>query len=130
MKKILLALMCIFTVGVLSSCGGDPVKRLNKLQEKIEKNSDDYKIDDWVDVMKEVMAIQYDFYKSNPSQEEMDDYQEAIDDFGKACRKSETSDKMWKAAKRLDEDEDFREKVKEMEDLQSEVRKKLREGKD
>ena len=85
MKKLLFASLFAFVLSLgFTSCGEDPVAKVNKLAEKVEKEANDMTEEDCAAMLKEMAEIESAFYASNPTEEQYNAYKEATDKFGKA----------------------------------------------
>ena len=123
MKKIFLSLIFVFTLGLLTSCGGgNPIEDLTALCEKIEKEGADYDKDGWMDVFKSMTKIQKSFYNSEPTKEEIREFESKTSELSVLCAKTANGTSLAQALSTLNEDEDFKQVMKELDDAAEKAR--------
>ena len=87
MKKLLLGLSALLLCFMMASCGGSPTDKLKSLTKDVEKNGDDWTdAEKWDEFMTEAFNCIIDFAESDPSEEELEKFMEAIDDLDTATR--------------------------------------------
>lgn len=105
MRKVFLGLCAVLMCFSFSSCelmdklgiGSSPAKKIAKLQEKVEDEGDDYKKADWEAFVDEYLQIAEDFIFSDPTEEDYEEFKDAVTDLISAC-----SDVDSKSAKAFD----------------------------
>ncbi len=105
MKKMILGLCALFACFVFASCSNyaDKAKDLAGEFEKAEK------AEDFVKIMKDAAQLNIDFYKSNPSAEDVEAFEEAGKAIGEAAKNldGDKAKAFAEAMKQLAEDKDF-----------------------
>lgn len=93
MKRTVFGLCALMMCFVFTSCdklgigGGDPVKTIEDLQEKIENEGDDFTKDDWESFGDEFMDAIEKFANSDPSEEEYEEMEDAVKELMEAIYK-------------------------------------------
>lgn len=133
----LCALMMCFFVAACGGKGGDSDKEKDEkdgqnLKSMVAelKNANDWDAAKFESFFKEVTQAEIDFLKDNPSEKELNEYDELADEFEKYIQSldSDARKAFEIAVSHLIDDEKFIELNKELKDIESEVRSKF-EGK-
>lgn len=100
MKKIIFSLGTLLLCLVLAGCSGSGASYFKSLAKDIEKNGDEWDIEKWTSVMKEAAEKELAFWESDPSEKEVDEFDEAQEECGDAIRdlKSKAQSKARKAS--------------------------------
>ena len=92
MKKIIFGfctlIMCVLAVSCSDSkedkdenTDSDFKSAIQRLAKDINKNGNDWSVDEWVDAMKDINEKALSFWEGMPGKEEIDDMEDALDDF-------------------------------------------------
>ena len=141
MKKYWLGLMAIVMGLFISSCNnngskdGDEKEKVDFVEQVTDlvKAFDDIKsADDVINLMKEAAQLNIDFYKSNPSAEEVESFEKAGSDFSKTFSKLQAKkEKLFEEAfKQLREDKDFMKLSEEANKAEQEWKDKQKDNED
>lgn len=141
MKKYWLGLMAIVMGLFISSCNnngskdGDEKEKVDFVEQVTDlvKAFDDIKsADDVINLFKEAAQLNIDFYKSNPSAEEVESFEKAGNDFSKTLSKlqGDKAELFEEAFKQLREDKDFMKLSEEANEAEQEWKDKQRDNED
>jgi len=114
MKKMILGLCALVACFVFASCGGNPTETVKNLAEKAK---DIKTYDEAKSLTKDFIQASIDFFKSNPTKEEAEEFQKACQEFSKATEAAKLPEE--EQAKAL-KDTEF---LKEIEELNKELKK-------
>lgn len=100
MKRMMIGLMAILTGVMLAACGGkNDSKEKNddksteaasaaiKLAHEIDENGNDWDLETWEEKIEKFREDELAFYESMPTQDEIDEYEEACEEVNEAARK-------------------------------------------
>jgi Na+/phosphate symporter len=99
MKKFIFGLGALMMLFVMSACSGG-VGKIESLTKDIEKNSEDWDTEKWVEVLKEAYQTAIDYMETDLKEKDFDKLTEAMDDFFDACKSSDSDKKYRNAAKK------------------------------
>jgi len=120
MKKVFFGLFAILTCFIFASCSSNPTKTLESLTEEIE-NGDNFSVKEVYNMEIKATKAQIKFYESDPTEEEYEDFKDALKEFNKS---------QWGLLGKLDKEaikEAEKMDDKELKELQKELKKVKKE---
>lgn len=125
MRKVLFGLGTLLMCVLLASC--NPMSKLQSLCDDIAENGKDFDADQWESVLRETAELHLSFWESEPTKQEIKEFDKLGKQFSKAitkATKSKKSDKaIEKAYKALNKDKDFKKLIKDVDKAESKARK-------
>ena len=97
MKKIIFGLGALMMLFVMSACSGGGASKIESLAKDVEKNSEDWDTEKWVEVLKDAYQTGIDFYESEPKEKDFDKFEDAFEELDDAIRSSDSQNKFEKA---------------------------------
>lgn len=126
MKKIIYCFTALFVTMLMASCGNHLAK-LESLVDDLAENGKEWDADQWETFMRDVYDVQLAFFESEPTKEDLKEFDKIGKSFDKALTKAIKGKKAQKAfekaAKALDKDRDFKKLVKQAEKAEKAARK-------
>ena len=126
MRKVLFGLGAILMCVLLSSCG-NPLSKLQSLADDMAENGKDWDEDQWESVLRDAAELELAFWESEPTKEEIKEYDKLDKVLSKAVKKATKSKKsekaLEKAYKALMKDKEFKELLKDGEKAEKKARK-------
>ena len=126
MKKIIYCLGTLLVTMLMASCGN----HLNKLQsmaDDLAENGKDWDADQWESFMRDVTDVQMAFFESEPTQEDIKEYDKIGKSFkkalGKALKGKKAEKAYEKAMKALSKDDEFEKLEKSAKKAEDRARK-------
>ena len=141
MKKYWLGLMAIVMGLFISSCNnngskdGDEKEKVDfveQVTDLVKALNDIKSADDVINLMKEAAQLNIDFYKSNPSAEEVESFEKAGREFNEAFSKlqGDKAEIFGEAFKQLMEDKDFKKLAEDADKAEKEWKDKQKDNED
>lgn len=96
MKKFVFSLSALMMLFMMASCGSGASK-IESLAKDVEKNSDDWDTEKWVEVLKEAYQTGIEFYESEPKEKDFDKFEDAFEELDDAISSSDSHNKFEKA---------------------------------
>lgn len=134
MKRTVFGLCALIMCFVFSSCdklgigGGDPVKKIEDLQEKVENEGDDFTKADWEDFFSEYWDIMEEYLDSDPSEVEYKEMSAASRRLMKAIKKLDYKSR--NIAKKVLQDFEKSERHEELQKRINKLERKIKSEKD
>lgn len=126
MRKVLFSLGTILMCVLLASCG-KPMDKLQSMVDDLTENGKDWDADQWETFIRDVTDQELAFWESEPTKEEIKEFDKLGKSFKKAINKvtkNKKAEKAFeKAIKALDKDDDFEELNKRMNKAEKKARK-------
>lgn len=130
MKKALFSFCALLACLVLSSCG-NPTETLKSIAKDIE-DAKEISAKDAYNYQKKALEAQIDFYKSNATEEEYEEFKDALEDYKEARRsmRDKLDDDFDKDSKDMkDEEKELQKLDDEVDKAKKEFKKKMKENK-
>lgn len=140
MKKILFG-FCALIVGIMiASCNKSSesadddtlsvsgVSYFESLAKDIEKNGDEWDTEKWISVMKEASEKELAFWESDPSEKEVDEFDEACEEAADAIRNLDS--KALKKVKKAASKKEVEKIIEKSKKAEKKVRKKINKDDD
>jgi PBP1b-binding outer membrane lipoprotein LpoB len=120
MKKVMIGLCALLACFLMTSCSSY-VDKAKNLAEKFQKAET---AEEFEALLRDAAQMDLDFYKSNPSAEDIEAYEATSDIFEDLMKDEKKQEAFLEAFKKLTEDKDFMKLVEEGEKLKKEISEK------
>ena len=125
MRKVLFGLGTLLMCVLMASC--NPISKLQSIVDDMVENGKEYDEDKWESVLRETAELQLSFWESEPSKDDIKEFDKLGKQFSKAlskATKSKKSEKAFeKAYKALNKEKDFKKLIKDADKAETKARK-------
>ena len=120
MKKVMIGLCALLACFLMTSCSSY-VDKAKSLAEKFQKAET---AEEFEELLREAAQLDVDFYKSNPSAEEIEAYESTSDALDEILKDEKKQEAFLEAFKKLTEDKEFMKLAEEADKVKKEINEK------